>query len=117
MASANTSSGSSSSNNALADVNSATLGAKFPEITLPDGSKVQTGTVGALLVNIRAYNAAHAASDTAKTRVLEASFEVALPLLDKVGLFDLFAPDEWIQGNNQGRKVVGQLYQEFKAHR
>jgi hypothetical protein len=30
----------------LAAINSAALGAKFPEITLPDGSKVQTGTVG-----------------------------------------------------------------------
>ncbi|KAI1348220.1 hypothetical protein F5Y01DRAFT_217153 [Xylaria sp. FL0043] len=102
-------------NSALSDMNSATLGAKFPEITLPDGSKVQTGTVGALLVNIRAYNAAHAAGDTAKTSALEDSFKAALPLLDKVGLFDLFTPEEWVQGNNQGRKAIGQLFQEFKA--
>ncbi|KAI0547657.1 hypothetical protein F4679DRAFT_586328 [Xylaria curta] len=101
--------------NALSDVNSSTLGAKFPEITLPDGSKVQTGTVGALLVNIRSYNAAHAAGDTAKTEALEASFKAALPLLHKVGLFDLFTPEEWIQGDNEGRKAVGRLYQEFKA--
>ncbi|GAW12325.1 hypothetical protein ANO14919_016900 [Xylariales sp. No.14919] len=100
---------------ALSDMNSATLGAKFPEITLPDGSKVQTGTVGALLLNIRAYNTAHAAGDTAKTQALESSFEAALPLLDKVGLFDLFTPDEWIRGNNEGRRAVGKLYEEFKA--
>ncbi|KAI0970131.1 hypothetical protein F4678DRAFT_148194 [Xylaria arbuscula] len=112
MASENTTPGS-----ALSDLNSSTLGAKFPEVTLPDGSKVQTGTVGALLVNIRAYNEAHAAGDTAKTKALEASFEAALPLLDKVGLFDLFTPNEWIQGNNQGRMAVGQLYQEFKARK
>ncbi|KAJ8120018.1 hypothetical protein ONZ43_g3165 [Nemania bipapillata] len=102
------------SSDALSEVNSVTLGAKFPEITLPDGSKVQTGTVGALLVNIRTYNAAHAAGDTAKTQALESSFRTALPLLDKVGLFDLFTPEEWIQGNNEGRKAVGRLYQEFK---
>lgn len=30
----------------LAALNSATLGAEMPQITLPDGSKVQTGTVG-----------------------------------------------------------------------
>ncbi|KAI8623000.1 hypothetical protein F5Y19DRAFT_406153 [Xylariaceae sp. FL1651] len=98
----------------LSDVNSAALGAKFPEITLPDGSKVQTGTVGALLVNIRTYNAAHTARNTSRTQALEASFKTALPLLDKVGLFDLFTPEEWIQGDNEGRKVVGRLYREFK---
>ncbi|KAI0099102.1 hypothetical protein GGR51DRAFT_536710 [Nemania sp. FL0031] len=103
------------SGSALSDVNSSALGAKFPEITLPDGSKVQTGTVGALLINIRTYNTAHAAGDTAKTQALEASFKAALPLLDKVGLFDLFTPEEWIQGNNEGRKAVGRLHQEFKA--
>ncbi|KAI1811475.1 hypothetical protein GGS20DRAFT_105088 [Poronia punctata] len=99
----------------LSNLNSTTLGAKFPEITLPDGSKVQTGTVGALLVNIRAYNAAYDAGDIAKARALEPAFKAALPLLDKVGMFDLFKPDEWIQGDNQGRKAVGRLYQEFKA--
>lgn len=30
----------------LAALNSATLGVEMPQITLPDGSKVQTGTVG-----------------------------------------------------------------------
>jgi hypothetical protein len=34
------------SNPKLADLNSATLGAKMPEITLPDGTVVQTGTIG-----------------------------------------------------------------------
>lgn len=43
----------------------------------------------------------------------------ALPLLDRVGLFDLFTPDEWIQliiqGTNEGRRAVGRLYKEFKS--
>ncbi|KAI1364582.1 hypothetical protein F5Y08DRAFT_204715 [Xylaria arbuscula] len=108
---------SEDSGRALSDLNSATLGAKFPEITLPDGTKVQTGTVGALLVNIRSYNTAYAAGDTAQIQALRTSFEASLPLLDRVGLFDLFTPDEWVQGQNEGRKVVGQLYQAFKAHR
>lgn len=34
------------SNSKLANLNSATLGTNMPEITLPDGSVVQTGTVG-----------------------------------------------------------------------
>lgn len=37
---------SSGANPDLAALNSATMGAQFPEITMPDGSKVQTGTVG-----------------------------------------------------------------------
>ncbi|KAI0841198.1 hypothetical protein F5Y06DRAFT_293686 [Hypoxylon sp. FL0890] len=76
----------------LAALNSATLGAEMPQITLPDGSKVQTGTVGALLINIRAYNEAH-----------------------QVGMFDLFRPEEWIAGDNEGRKAVGKMYLEFKS--
>lgn len=32
-----------------------------------------------------------------------------LPMLKKVGFFDLFTPEEWIQGDNEGRRVVGQL--------
>lgn len=36
----------SDSGSKLAALNSATLGAEMPQITLPDGSKVQTGTVG-----------------------------------------------------------------------
>jgi hypothetical protein len=67
------------------------------------------------LVNIRAYNTALAASDVAKAKALEESFKTALPLLDKVGLFELFTPDDWIRGDNEGRKAVGRLYQEFKA--
>lgn len=67
------------------------------------------------MINIRAYNAALAAGETAKAKALEESFKTALPLLDKVGLFDLFTPDDWIRGDNEGRKAVGRFYQEFKA--
>ncbi|KAI2607054.1 uncharacterized protein GGS25DRAFT_317082 [Hypoxylon fragiforme] len=98
----------------LAALNSATLGVEMPQITLPDGSKVQTGTVGALLVNIRAYNEAHSTGGLEKKTQLEALMRATLPLLDRVGLFDLFRPEEWIAGDNEGRKAVGRLYQEFK---
>lgn len=40
---------------ALANMNFKTLGAEMPVISLPDGRKVQTGTIGALLVNIKTY--------------------------------------------------------------
>ncbi|KAI0597750.1 hypothetical protein F4775DRAFT_592985 [Biscogniauxia sp. FL1348] len=97
----------------LAALNSATLGATFPEITLADGSVVQTGTVGALLINIRAYNAAHAAEDGAKKAQLEESFRASLPLLHRVGLFGLFPPEDWVRGDNEGRRAVGRAYAEF----
>ncbi|KAI0900096.1 hypothetical protein F4806DRAFT_278167 [Annulohypoxylon nitens] len=99
----------------LAALNSATLGVEMPQITLPDGSKVQTGTMGALLINIRAYNEAHEAGDKEKMALLEESMRATLPLLEKVGMFGLFSPEEWIQGDNEGRKVVGKLYQQYKS--
>ncbi|KAI5925430.1 hypothetical protein F4810DRAFT_79272 [Camillea tinctor] len=100
-------------NSTLAALNSATMGVTFPEITLSDGTVVQTGTVGALLINIRAYNAAHASGDTVTKARLEESFRAALPLLHKVGLFDLFPPEEWVRGGNEGRRAVGRAYVEF----
>ncbi|OTA80008.1 hypothetical protein M434DRAFT_381521 [Hypoxylon sp. CO27-5] len=99
----------------LAALNSTTLGVEMPQITLPDGSKVQTGTVGALLINIRAYNEAHQAGDKDKMAALEEAMRATLPLLHKVGMFDLFRPEEWIAGDNEGRKVVGKMYLEFKS--
>ncbi|KAI0388081.1 hypothetical protein F5Y04DRAFT_274933 [Hypomontagnella monticulosa] len=99
----------------LAALNSATLGAEMPQITLADGTKVQTGTVGALLVNIRSYNEAHKAGDKSKMAQLEEAMRATLPLLDRVGMFDLFRPEEWITGDNEGRKAVGRMYQEFKS--
>lgn len=47
--------------------------------------------------------------------LLEEAMQATLPLLDKVGMFDLFLPEEWIQGNNEGRKAVGRMFLEFKA--
>ncbi|KAI0111734.1 hypothetical protein F4814DRAFT_450409 [Daldinia grandis] len=92
----------------LAALNSATLGAEMPQITLPDR------IYSALLINIRAYNEAHKVDKNKKTQLQE-SMRATLPLLEKVGMFDLFTAEEWISGNNEGRKVVGKMYQEFKS--
>jgi hypothetical protein len=35
--------------------------------------------------------------------------ELSVPTLIKVGLFDLFAPEEWIAESNPGRAYVGTL--------
>jgi hypothetical protein len=44
--------------NNLADVNNriAAPGASFPVVKLADGSTIQTGTIGALLQNIKLYD-------------------------------------------------------------
>lgn len=105
-----------STNDPLATLNSKTLGASFPVITLPDGRKVQTGTVGALLVNIKSYDALVASTDLAtaekqaKVAELEESFKAAIPLVQNVGLFNLFEPAEWVAGERSaGRRRVGEL--------
>lgn len=109
-----------SQNDKLASINSATLGANMPVITLADGSKVQTGKIGALLVNIKAYdkitsNQEEIDSFDDKIKDLEDKFKAALPLLKRVGLLDIFPPEEWIAGSaSPGRKRVGELVLEVE---
>ncbi|KAJ3253242.1 hypothetical protein HK103_000788 [Boothiomyces macroporosus] len=79
--------------------------APLPAVTLADGTKVQTGTVATMLVNIAKYNS----GDQTVANELSAS----VPTLIKVGLFDLFPPDEWISGNNPGRSLVGKEARKY----
>ncbi|KFY81023.1 hypothetical protein V499_00182 [Pseudogymnoascus sp. VKM F-103] len=93
----------------LASVNNKIAGGgqSFPEIALADGSKVQTGTVGALLHNIRQYD--ELSDDAvAEREQLEKDMELAIPTLVKVGFFDLFGSDEWLAGASKGRRFLGQ---------
>ncbi len=48
---------------------------------------------------------------------VETELECAIPTLVKVGLFDLFSVEEWINGNNLGRRFVGEKAKEFLANR
>ncbi|KAJ9659489.1 hypothetical protein H2198_003064 [Neophaeococcomyces mojaviensis] len=109
-----------SSSDTLASLNSAALGADMPVVTLPTGQKVQTGTVATLLINIKKYDALAAQAETAngqekvefdtQIKDIEHFFLAAMPLLHKVGMFDLFIPDEWIAGTRSaGRRRVGEL--------
>ncbi|MFT4190586.1 MAG: hypothetical protein QM617_03560 [Comamonas sp.] len=88
----------------LATVNQkiVSAGEILPSVQLKDGSRVQTGTVATMLHNIRLYNAGERGQ-------VEQELEMAIPTLIKVGLFDLFAPDDWINGSNPGRRFVGEL--------
>ncbi|GAA5018015.1 hypothetical protein GCM10023206_31230 [Acinetobacter puyangensis] len=80
-------------------------GEVLPQVTLKDGSRVQTGTVATMLHNIALYNRYE--HDAAQRSAVEQELKVAVPTLVKIGLFDLFDVDEWIQGENAGRTFVG----------
>lgn len=81
-------------------------GESLPAVQLRDGSRVQTGTVATMLHNIALYNSGERGN-------IEQELESAIPTLVKVGLFDLFSPDEWASGSNPGRKFVGECAKEY----
>ncbi|RPE79643.1 DUF7709 family protein [Vulcaniibacterium tengchongense] len=76
-------------------------GESLPAVKLRDGSTVQTGTVATMLHNIALYNAGERGE-------VERQLALAVPTLFKVGLFELFAPEEWVRGDNPGRRYVGE---------
>lgn len=96
--------------NDLAAINRKILadGESLPLVQLKDGSKVQTGTVATMLRNIELYNAGERGD-------IEQQLAAAIPTVAKVGLFDLFPPEEWIAGNNPGRSRVGRLAAQYLA--
>ena len=88
--------------NKLAAINERTLaqGEHFPEVELADGTKVRTGTVAGVITNIDRYNRGERGE-------IEQELALAIPTLLKAGLFDVFPPEDWITGNNEGRAFVG----------
>nr|WP_174506696.1 hypothetical protein [Acinetobacter sp. Marseille-Q1620] len=78
----------------------------LPRVKLKDGSSVQTGTVATMLHNINLYNSGYQVE-------VEQELILAIPTLVKVGLFELFSVDEWIRGDNRGRKFVGEKAKEY----
>ena len=93
---------------ALASINEKILagGEKLPMVALKDGSRVQTGTVATMLHNVRAYDAGERGD-------VERELEMSVPTLFKVGLFDLFPPEEWIRGTSPGRRFLGEKALRF----
>lgn len=94
----------------LAAVNQKVVGGGevLPSVHLKDGSKVQTGTVATMLYNINLYNAGERGQ-------VEKELELAVPTLVKVGLFDLFPIEDWIAGDNPGRRFVGECAKAYLA--
>ncbi|PRC95288.1 DUF7709 family protein [Solimicrobium silvestre] len=99
-------------NQQLAQINQKIIadGETLPSVMLKDGSSVQTGTVATMLHNINLYNAGQRGT-------VETELELAIPTLFKVGLFDLFVPDEWLSDGNSGRQFVGRKAKEFLANK
>lgn len=77
-------------------------GEELPAVTLKDGRKVQTG----MLRNVALYNAGERGE-------VEEQLKIAVPTLVKVGLFELFSVDEWINGQSPGRSFVGLCAKEY----
>lgn len=97
----------------LQKINNKTLGTSsgsFPIVTLPNGVAVPTGTVGALLVNVKAYDA----GNDEERKEIEEAIRATVPVLKTVGLFELFNPDEWQRGGSPGRALVGRLAAELE---
>lgn len=96
----------------LAEINQKVVqnGEVLPQVKLKDGSRVQTGTVATMLHNINLYNAGVRGA-------VEEELILAVPTLFKVGMFDLFSADEWINGTNVGRRFVGEQAKQFLADR
>ena len=92
----------------LANINKKIIkeGEQLPKVTLKDGSLVQTGTVATMLHNVALYNAGERGA-------IEDELLQAIPTLVKVGLFDLFSLDEWINGSNPGRSFIGKKAKEY----
>ena len=76
-------------NDKLAALNSATMGTTMPVVTLPDGQRVQTGTVGALIINIKLYDELMSRPEVDNERKveLESMMATSLPVLKKAGKY------------------------------
>ena len=73
----------------LAAFNSAAMGTTMPVVTLPDGQRVQTGTVGALIINIKLYDELmkQPVIDYERKAELEAMMAASLPVLKKASKY------------------------------
>lgn len=98
--------------------NNQKLGA-FPMVKLANGQSVPTGTVATLLYNIREYDKliaeGESLSDDKKVELekLAGEIKAPVPILIKLGMFELFNLEEWCAGNRPGRTLVGRTAKEL----
>ncbi len=95
---------------ALATINEKILapGESLPSVQLMDGSRVQTGTVATMLHNVARYDAGERGD-------VERELEMSIPTLFRVGLFELFKPEEWIREGGPGRRFLGEAALAYQA--
>ena len=48
------------------------------------------------------------ASDKSRSRGQSLRMKASIPLLRKLGMFNLFTEEEWVQGKRPGRKLMGE---------
>lgn len=75
----------SSSSDKLAALNSAAMGISMPVVALPDGQRVQTGTIGTLIINIKHYDElmSQLKVDNERKVELEDMMAASLPVLKR----------------------------------
>ncbi|KAK8246093.1 hypothetical protein IWZ00DRAFT_511800 [Phyllosticta capitalensis] len=91
-------------------------GQSFHVITLSSGERVPTGTVAAFLYNLKAYDetadaaaAGRLEAEVAQEKMaaIQDEMRLSLPLLRKLGMFELFSVEEWGSGTAKaGRRFV-----------
>ena len=62
--------------------------------------------MAATILNVKAFNAL---KDQQELEGLRSQQLALIPVLDRVGLFDLFQPMDWLR-DNEGRTWIGVLY-------
>lgn len=84
--------------------------ASIKVVTLSSGERVPTGTVAAFMKNLKAYEECAEAESSGKLspeevqdkkKSIESEIRQSLPLLKKLGMFELFSVEEW--GSNTAR--------------
>ena len=66
------------------------------------------GTAANMLYNIKRYNAG-------EREAAEQELAIVIPALVQSGIFDLFPAEEWIEGNNAGRRLVGERALQYMS--
>jgi hypothetical protein len=80
---------------------------KNTQPALPEADiKLQRRTIATMLQHIKLYNAGIRGA-------IEEKMEAAVPMLIKLGLYDVFTSAEWINGSNEGRRFVGETARKY----
>ncbi len=95
----------------LQGINEKILGhTEHTPLAAPPNHHAQNGTAGHLLPALQQHIGLYNKGLRGK---VEFEIEQLIPQLFQAGFFDLFPPQEWINGDNAGRARVGRLALEY----